>query len=345
MNLVRPARLREGDTVAVLSMSWGGPNVFPDVFEAGCAVLTERFGLRVREYPTTRARSGTPAASPRVRAADLQAAFGDESVAAIVASIGGDDSALLLPHLDAELIRAHPKILLGYSDTVTQLVFANLLGMVTFNGPSVMAGFAQLPHFPAAEAHVRALLMEPAATYDYQPYPQWVDAYADWNTPGVTGEVGELRPHDGWHWLQGAGRREGRLFGGCVEVLEFLKGSQWWPAASFWQDRILFLETSEERPTVEQFRYWLFNYGVQGVFDRAAGLLIGRARGYSDAEKAALDAMVQEVVAGQFGAVDLPIVTNMDFGHTDPQSIMPLGVLAELDSDACTFRLLEPAVQ
>ncbi|MEQ1700027.1 MAG: S66 peptidase family protein [Ilumatobacteraceae bacterium] len=343
--MIRPSRLRDGDTVAVLSMSWGEPAVFPDVFEAGCAVLTERFGLRVREYPTTRAQSGTAAATPRARAADFNAAFADGSVAAVIASIGGDDSALLLPHLDAALIRSHPKILLGYSDTVTQLVFAHQLGMVTFNGPAVMAGFAQLPTFPAAEAHVRALLMEPTATYDYRPYPQWVDAYADWNTPGVAGQVGALRPHDGWHWLQGAGRRSGRLFGGCVEVLEFLKGSPWWPSADFWQDRILFLETSEDRPTVEQLRYWLFNYGVQGVFDRAAGLLIGRARGYSNEEKAALDAMVLEVVVGQFGAVDLPIVTNMDFGHTDPQWILPLGVLAEMDSDAGTFRLLEPAVQ
>ena len=91
-------------------------------------------------------------------------------------------------------------------------------------------------------------------------------------------------------------------------------------------------------------RYWLFNYGVQGVFDKAAGLVIGRARGYSDAEKAELDAMILETVVGQFGATDLMIVSNMDFGHTDPQWILPLGIRAELDSTAGSFRLLDPAV-
>ncbi len=344
MDVIRPNRLRAGETVAVLSMSWGGPAVFPHVFEAGCAALTERLGLRIREYPTTRLRSGSPSADPRARAADLNAAFADESVAAIFAAIGGDDSALILPHLDAELIRANPKVLMGYSDTATQLVFCHLLGLVTFNGPSVMAGFAQMSHFATAEAHVRSLLMEPAPTFTYEPYSQWIDGYADWNDVDNAARIGEPRPHDGWHWLNGAGRRSGRLFGGCVEVLEFLKGSRHWPADAFWHDRILFLETSEEMPTVDQLRYWLFNYGVQGVFDCAAGLLIGRARGYSDDAKAALDAMVCDVVVRQFGAAELPIVTNMDFGHTDPQWIMPLGVLAELDSDARTFRLLEPAV-
>ena len=340
----RPPRLRTGDTVAVLSMSWGGPAVFPHVFEAGLSTLTDRLGLRVREYPTTRLASRSPGADPRARAADLNAAFADDSVAAIVASIGGDDSALILPHLDAQVIRTHPKILLGYSDTATQLVYCHLLGLVTFNGPSVMAGLAQLAHFPAAEAHLRDVLMDPLPTLTYRPYPHWVDSYADWADPANAGRVGALRPHDGWHWLHGSGVCTGRLFGGCVEVLEFLKGSHVWPAEAFWNDRILFLETSEDKPTIEQVRYWLFNYGVQGAFERASGLLVGRARGYSPAEKAELDAMIVDTVVGQFGATHLTIVTNMDFGHTDPQWILPLGVLAELDSEAGSFRLLEPAV-
>jgi muramoyltetrapeptide carboxypeptidase LdcA involved in peptidoglycan recycling len=127
-------------------------------------------------------------------------------------------------------------------------------------------------------------------------------------------------------------------------VLEFLKGSPHWPDERFWNDRVLFLETSEDKPSVSQVRAWLFNYGVQGAFDRLAALLVGRARAYSDAEKAALDETIVDVVVGQFGADALPIVTNMDFGHTDPQWVMPLGVPAEVDCVMRTFRLLESAV-
>ncbi len=344
MEFTKPRRLHAGDTVAVLSMSWAGAAAFPHVFEAGVSTLTDRLGLRVQEYPTTRASANGAQVDPRLRAADMNAAFADDAVAAIVATIGGDDSARILPHLDADLIRANPKVLMGYSDTAAQLVFCHNLGLVTFNGPSVMAGLAQLGQFPLAEAHLRAVLFEPTDTLHYRPAPLWVDSYPDWREPGNARNVGELRPHDGWHWLNGSGTRTGRLFGGCIEVLEFLKGSRFWPAEDFWDERILFLETSEDKPTIEQVRYWLFNYGVQGAFDRASGLLIGRARAYTDAEKAELDTMILDTVVGQFGATDLTIVSNMDFGHTDPQWILPLGILAELDSTVGSFRLLEPAV-
>ena len=187
------------------------------------------------------------------------------------------------------MIRANPKILMGYSDTTTQLVFAHNLGLVTFHGPAVMAGFAQLWNFPEAEAHIRAMLFEPTESHEYTPFQFWTNSYVDWSEPDNNGRVDALRPHDGWHWLNGSGVRSGRLFGGCIEVLEFLKGSRYWPDESFWKDRILFLETSEDKPTISQVRSWLFNYGVQGVFERAAGLLIGRRANYSDAEKAELD--------------------------------------------------------
>lgn len=324
-------------------MSWGGPATFPHVFVAGVSTLENRFGLVVREYPTTRASAAELRASPQARAADLNAAFADESVAAIIASIGGDDSARLLPYLDADLIRANPKILMGYSDTAALLVYCHSLGMVTFNGPSVMAGFAQLGNFPQAEAQTRSLLFEPTDTYEYSPFPEWVDSYVEWALPSNATRVSNPRPHDGWRWLNGSGVSSGHLFGGCIEVLEFLKGSRHWPAEHFWNDRILFLETSEDSPSVAQVRYWLFNYGVQGVFERASGLLIGRARGYTDEEKAELDRMIIEVVVGEFSATNLTIVSNMDFGHTDPQWILPLGVRATLDCTTQTFRLVESA--
>lgn len=343
-SFVKPGRLRHGDTVALVSTSWGGPHIFPHVFEAGVAALTDRFGLQVRELATARMSPADLADDPRARANDLNAAFADPSVAAIISSIGGDDSARILPYLDAEVIRANPKILIGFSDTCTQLVFCHNLGLVTFNGPSVMAGFAQLSSFPHAEAHIRALLFDPTETYRYEPAPQWVDTYADWNDAQNSSSVGDLQRHDGWHWLNGTGVRSGRLFGGCIEVLEFLKGSRHWPDEEFWDDRILFVETSEERPTIEQVRAWLFSYGVQGVFQRASGLIVGRARGYSDADKAALDRAIVETAVGQFDASDLIIVTNMDFGHTDPQWILPLGITAQLDAQQRTFGLLEAAV-
>jgi muramoyltetrapeptide carboxypeptidase LdcA involved in peptidoglycan recycling len=341
---VTPPRLRAGDTISVVSTSWGGPSVFPHVFDRGLDVLRRVFGLEVREMPSARRAARELGANPRARADDLNAAFADPSVRAIVASIGGVDSVRILPFLDASLALADPKVLLGYSDTGTQLVFYNQAGLVTFNGPSVMAGFAQLEAFPRAAEHVRSLLFEPAPSYAYRPFAEWVDGYRDWSDPANAGEVGERQTHDGWRWLQGSGRVAGRLFGGCGEVLEMMKGTEFWPAPSWWDGRILFLETSEDAPAPETVGYWLRNYGMQGVFDRVAALLVGRARSYPDEAKAELDEMLVRVVAREFGRADLPIVSNLDFGHTDPQWVLPLGVLAEVDVGARSIRLVEPAV-
>ena len=341
---VRPPRLRAGDTVAVVSTSWGGPSAFSHVFDRGVDVLQRVFGLRVREMSTARMTPRELGANPRARADDLNAAFADASIRAIVASIGGVDSVRILEYLDPSVAVSHPTILLGFSDTTTQLAFYNQAGLVTFNGPSVMAGLAQVEAFEGAAAHVRSILFEPAGSYDYRPFAEWTDGYRDWGNSANAGAVGERRAHDGWHWLQGAGRTRGRLFGGCFEALEMMKGTRFWPAADFWRDRVLFLETSEDAPAPKTVGYWLRNYGVQGVFDRVSAVLVGRARDYPDDAKADLDEMLVRVVAGEFGRPDLPIVTNLDFGHTDPQWILPLGVLAEVDADACSFRLLEPAV-
>src|SRR5262245_25709210 len=143
--MIKPRRLTAGDVVAVVSPSWGGPARYPDTFAAGLKALAS-LGLQVREYTATR----TMNASVEHRVADLHAAFEDPDVKAIVASIGGDDSVRLLPHLDPTRIRENAKIVLGYSDTTTLLTFLVHHGIVAFHGPAVMAGCAQARAFPAA---------------------------------------------------------------------------------------------------------------------------------------------------------------------------------------------------
>ena len=110
-----------------------------------------------------------------------------------------------------------------------------------------------------------------------------------------------------------------------------LKGTDYWPDREFWNGRILFFETSEDKPSVDNVTYWLRNYGVMGVFDRIAGILFGRPKDYSQGEKKQLEEAIIRVVKGEFGRFDLPVVSNVDFGHTDPQVILPLGVEFEID--------------
>lgn len=343
--MIRPRRLREGDTVAVVSPSWGGPSRYPLAYDLGLANLRELCGVKTKEYPTARADAEWLWANPQARAEDLQRAFTDPEVNAIIASIGGEDSVRILPFLDIDAILSHPKILMGYSDTTTILTYLNQRGLVTFNGPSIMGGFTCLRSVePAFGAHIRDILMQPAASYEYKPYERYVTEFQDWGSSDYRAEV-TLVPHEGWRWLQGEGIVQGRLFGGNIEVLEFLKGTDFWPERDFWQGRILFLETSEEKPPVSNIRYMLRNYGMQGIFDKIGALLFARAYKYDETEKRDLERQIVRVVRDEFGRADLPIAANMDFGHDMPQLIMPNGVLAEIDCAAKAVRLIEPVVE
>ena len=150
-----------------------------------------------------------------------------------------------------------------------------------------------------------------------------------------------MSKNKGWDILQGSSKIQGELFGGCIEVLEFMKGTKFWPNDDFWNGKILFLETSEDKPTPEQVKWMLRNYGMQGILNKISALLIGRPRDYSEEEKKSLNENILKIVNTEFKNSSLPIITNMDFGHTDPQWILPLGIKAEIDCHKKEFKLIE----
>ena len=150
-------------------------------------------------------------------------------------------------------------------------------------------------------------------------------------------------PNEGWYWLQGESKVEGQLIGGNIEVLEMLKGTRWWPKEELWEGAVLMLETSEEVPRASNVEYWLRNYASQGIMQNLSGLLLARPMGYSDEMKAQLYAAVRKVLA-EVGREDMPVVANMDFGHTSPQMALPLGGRVEVDVEGRRVRVLESAV-
>ena len=344
MTYQRPEKLKAGDTVAVISPSWGGATRFPHIYQNGLKVLRE-WGLKIKEYPSTRADVEFLRANPDFRAKDVNDAFSDSEVKAIFSSIGGDDSVRILPFLNKKAILDNPKILMGYSDTTTLHVFCNQLGLVTFYGPSIMAGFSQMENLPPDfEKHVKNMLFGASKDLAYAPYDKYCDGYLDWNDVANTGKTNELKAVSGWRWLQGKTPAEGELFGGCLEVLEMMKATPFWPKPEHWEGKIFFLETSENKPPLAQVEHELRNYGAQGVFNKIRGLLFGRARDYSDDEKLALDKVIVRIVRGEFGQANLPIVSNVDFGHTDPQLVLPLGTVMRIDPTNRSLILLENPV-
>ncbi len=342
--MLRPSRLSEGSVVAIVSPSWGGPHAFPKVYEKGLEVLKEDLGLEVREMDHARASQSYLRRNPQMRARDINDAFLDPDVDAILASVGGDDSVRALPFLDLEGILSYPKVLMGFSDTTTLLTYLSQYGLITYHGPSVMAGIAQMRNYPRQREHIRDLLFQPRERYVYRPAAAFNEGYPDWANDENRGRVLRKKRSAGWTALQGEERTQGRLFGGCIEVLEMMKATRFWPPPNFWAGKILFLETSEVEHSPASVKMILRNYGMMGAFDDLSALLLGRPRGYSREKKAELQKYVLGVVAEEFGRSDLPIVSNMDLGHTDPQMVLPLGLMAEIDPTGPTLTLLEPPV-
>ncbi|GAK09191.1 LOW QUALITY PROTEIN: muramoyltetrapeptide carboxypeptidase [Geomicrobium sp. JCM 19038] len=322
------------------------PSVFPHIFDQGIHILEQELNLKVKEMDTARAAAEQLHQNPKQRAEDINRAFADPEIKAIFSSIGGDDSIRILPYLDTDLIMKNPKIIMGHRDNTTFLTYLNQLGMVTYYGPTVMAGISQLHRLEENyKRHIQDLLFHPSDTYEFQPYTQWSEGYPDWADPNNTGEINANKLNtEGWRWLQGEGINSGKLYGGCIEVLEMLKGTRFFCDVEFFNDKILFLENAEGTTTVEHIRRTIRSYGMQGMLERIQALLIGRARDYSDQEKQQLDDAIISVVRDEFQNHTLPVITNVDFGHTDPMFILPMGIRTEINCDEKRIRLVEPSV-
>src|SRR5919106_6044978 len=141
--MIKPKKLQPGDIVAAISLSWGGPGTFPHRYEAGKRQLQDEFGLKVVETAHTVRDAAWLHKNPKARAEDLMNAFADPSIKAIISTIGGDDSIRILPYLDLDMIRSNPKIFMGYSDTTITHMACFKAGLVSFFGPSIMAGFCE----------------------------------------------------------------------------------------------------------------------------------------------------------------------------------------------------------
>ncbi len=343
--LTRPGRLSPGDRVAIVSPSWGGPACFPGRFAAGKRVLAEEFGLDVVVMPNAQKSADWLDRHPQARADDVMQAFADLSVAGVVASIGGDDAIRLLPHLDLGVIARNPKVFLGYSDA-TVLHFACLkAGVVSFYGPTVMAGFAEngRMHEFAKEAIRRVLFSTDSPGKLPKNTEGWTDERLDWAEPANQSRKRRLHPPTQPRIWQGRGTVRGPLVGGCAEVLEMLKGTEFWPPLEYWDGAILFYETSEEAPPPSTVTRWLRNFGAQGILQRIAGLALGRPAGVPVERHNDYGAAVAKALA-EYGADQTPLITGLDFGHTDPMTVLPYGISAEIDCDNAEMSLPEPTV-
>jgi muramoyltetrapeptide carboxypeptidase LdcA involved in peptidoglycan recycling len=337
--LVNPPKAAPGDKVAVLSPSFAAPGVAPEVHEKALHRLEKLTGLVPVEYPTTR-RVGATAAD---RAADLNAAFADPEIRAVLATIGGSDQITVIPHLYGDLVRADPKPFLGYSDNTNLLNWLWNQGVAGFYGGSTQVHLGAGPAVDAVHAaSLRAALLTGERLEITEP-GESEDFGRDWQDPAALTEYGDREPTEPWTWAGPARSVSGPTWGGCIEVVQWLLTAGRFPTdPAVVEGGILLLESSEEVIPAREFGWILRSLGERGLLAAVSGVLVARppasdlGRRPDAVARAAHRAEQRDValeVVGRYNA-DAVVCVGVPFGHTRPQWILPYGGSVTIDGAA-----------
>ncbi|WP_159592031.1 S66 peptidase family protein [Streptococcus halichoeri] len=282
-------------------------------------------------------------AHPEKRAADLLAAFADDSIDLILCAIGGDDTYRLLPYLfeNNQLAKvATQKPFLGFSDTTMNHLMLHKLGLHTFYGQAFLPDICELSAemLPYTKNYF-AELVESGRITQITPSELWYTERTDFSEAGL-GLAMQSHPNQGFEHLSGPPIFQGNILGGCLESLYSLfdrtkhpdtvqvcQQYHLFPSLKAWQGKILLLETSEEKPNPRLFRRMIVTLKDRGLFDVISGLLVGKPQNetyYQD---------YKTILLEELGPKGLPILANINVGHATPRCIIPFGIEALVDAD------------
>lgn len=286
-DIVRPS-LRNGSRIAVVSPASAAK---AELVERGCERL-QAFGYEPVVMPHALSRGPlyyAGAASERV--ADLHAAFADPSIDGIVCTRGGWGSAEVLPLLDAALVRANPKVFVGYSDhTSLHTWFWNECGLATFYAPMVAADWAK------------------DGGVDDRTWLAAVQGVGAWSAG----------PADGLRVLR-VGGAEGRLLGGCLSLLAESLGTPW--AFKVDEPCILFLEDIGTKPY--QWDRMIQHLRFAGVLQQVRGVVLGDMSANVEPNELPL---LEEACLHALGDFAGPIAIGLQSGHVQRENrSLPLG--------------------
>lgn len=324
---MRALRLSRGDVVATVSPSFPALGLFPHRLVQAEVNLRRHFDLKLRPSAHALKVTGWVAGSPEERAGDMHAAFSDPEVRAIITGIGGDHSSQLLRHLDWDLLAAHPKIFVGYSDiTVLCLAIHHVTGLTTFYGPAIATPLGEYPDIlPYTLEHFERALFRPKPVGRIHAAAEWTEEFLNWNERLDTTRPRRLMPNAGPVWIR-RGMARGPLMGGCLESFEHLRGTRFWPD---FRGAILFWELSEGAPSPSRVDAILSDLQNLGALQSLAGMLIGRPYRYPAVDLP----LLWDVVRAHTEGYGYPVLANLDFGHTDPVVTIPIGVMGSIDED------------
>jgi muramoyltetrapeptide carboxypeptidase LdcA involved in peptidoglycan recycling len=334
--LIAPPKVLAGDQVAVLSPSWAGAALFPEVHELSMRVIRDDLGLIPVQFPTTLDMT----ASPEARASDLMNAFAEPSIRAVLTTIGGDDEITVLPFLDPDVVQANPKAFFGYSDNTNVLNWLWNLGIASYHGGSTLIHLARRGgvHPVSIESLRRALFV--SGTYAIEPQGDFTDEHRGWDEYSDMTQALPMFRDPGWDWHNATRVVSGPTWGGNLEIMHWnLAAGRWILPVERYDGCVLILETSEEMPPADEVFRMLRNAGERGLLERFGALVMAKPKAWHPLrplnvdERARFRADQRDAVLQAFDYYNpsAMIVFGPDFGHTDPQYVLPFGGVMTVD--------------
>ena len=328
--------------IGIVSLSSGilGESFIKHELEIGKERLN-KYGIETEFLPNALKGVDFIKNHPESRADDFLTAFKDDSIDMILCAIGGDDTYRLLPYLfennELENI-VKQKIFLGFSDTTINHFMLNKVGIRTFYGQAFLTDVCELSNemLPYTKKYFEELITT-GKIKEVHPSDVWYQEREDFSENAVGTDM-EKYTNDGFELLSGKPVFKGKILGGCLESIYYVFDNtrfndtvsvcskyNLFPKLEDWKNKILLLETSEEKPAPELFRKMINTIKKYGIFDVLSGVLVGKPQNETYYDE------YRKILLEEISNKDLSVVYNLNIGHATPRCIIPFGVDAEVD--------------
>lgn len=315
--MIIPAKLKKGDGIRVIAPA-RSLNIISEETRNIANKRLKEMGLNISFSKNCEVQDEFVSSSIEGRINDLHEAFLDENVKGILTVIGGYNSNQLLNYIDYDLIKNNPKILCGYSDiTALSNAIYRKTGLVTYSGPHYST-FGMKNGIEYTIEYFKKCLFSNEAFY-IEPSEEWSDDLWFLDQDNRT-----FHRNKGYKVIN-KGKADGKIIGGNLCTLNLLQGTQYMPDLT---DTILFLE-DDELTFLENFDRDLQSLIHQPDFHKVKGIVLGRFQVGSKMEEEKL----LRIISSKKELQNIPIVSNVNFGHTSPHITFPVGGYVELHAD------------
>lgn len=338
----KPKALKKGDTIAVVSLSSGmlGESFCNHQKLLGRKRL-EKMGFNVVFMPNSLKGIEYLESHPEKRAEDLKNAFKNPDIKGILCAIGGIDGYKIFPYLMedkefATLVKENPKLFTGFSDTTVHHLMFHRLGMESFYGPSFLTDIAELDDNLLSYTEKYWNIYSGSPLTEIISSDIWYEERTNFSEKSLGVSRISHKESRGFELLQGKEIFSGKLLGGCIESLyNIISGERFneqkeicekyniFPTKDEWKDKILFIETAETKSSPEKYKKMLESIKEKGVFEVISGIIVGKPQDEAYYEE------YKEVLLEVTDNPELPILYNVNFGHSYPRCILPYGLKIE----------------